>query len=57
MSVVIRYHCDGCGQFIKKGQVIILHDPFTGVKGHYHIDCAKEIAPSRPVYTQEMLKV
>jgi hypothetical protein len=57
MSIVIRYHCDGCGQFISKGRVVTLHDPFSGAKGHYHPDCAKVIAPSRPVFTQELLKV
>jgi len=57
MSVVIRYHCDGCGRFISKGRVVTIKDSFTGASGHYHPDCAKLVSPTRPVFTQELLKV
>lgn len=50
MSVVIRYHCDVCGKFINKNEVM--------KKGelHYCKECYKDTFMA-PVYTQASLKV
>jgi hypothetical protein len=57
MSVVIRYHCDQCGKFISKSEVMIREDRLTGKKMHYCHECYHELFIGAPVYTQQSLKV
>lgn len=54
---IIRFHCDGCGQFISKGKVITLVDSHSGFRGHYHAECARDVSKGRPVYAQQILTV
>lgn len=57
MTEVLRYHCDGCGKFINKNEVVIRRDKFSGKKVHYCHDCYKDINEGAKVYTQKSLKV
>jgi hypothetical protein len=56
MTIVIRYHCDECGKFINKSEVMIKVDGLTGKRTHYCHDCYKE-KYGGTVYTQKSLKV
>lgn len=50
LMIVLRYHCDKCGQFVNKNEVMKRGEL------HYCHDCYKDVF-SAPAFTQILLKV